>query len=71
MNRVYKLRRNFSCNIVFGSVSKQNVIYKNLSIKVLNFSFKLALTSQKYSTWMINIHMYNTTPKILIVAVTK
>ena len=45
MNRMHKLRRNFtikkiyaikifSCNIVCGSVSKQNVIYTNLSIKV-------------------------------------
>ena len=43
---------------VCGSVSKQNMIYMNLSIKVQNFSFESAITDQKYSAWMINAMQY-------------
>ena len=56
-----------SCNIVYGFLSKQDVIYTNLNIKVYNFSFKPVITSQKYSTWMIYIHMCNARSKSIIV----
>ena len=57
----------FSCNIVCGFVGKQNVIYTSLSIKVSNFSVKPAITCQKYSAWMIYIHMRNARSKIITV----
>ena len=65
MNKMHKLRRNFtikkvyeikifSCNVVCGSVSKQNVIFMNLNIKVYFSYFKPDLVIQQAIYFLAN-----------------